>query len=101
MDANLKAKWIEALRSGEYPQSRLGLRNAEGFCCLGVLCDVMGADWKSDGEVVVCGIRQAGYLDDVLLKTVGFSEETQEHLYNMNDGGMPFSKIADHIEANL
>jgi len=32
--------WIEALRSGEYHQTRLALRDAEGFCCLGVACEV-------------------------------------------------------------
>ena len=30
MDAELKMKWIEALRSGEYKQARLELKNDEG-----------------------------------------------------------------------
>jgi len=33
----LKDKWIEALRSGEYEQSRGGLHEEDGHCVLGVL----------------------------------------------------------------
>lgn len=31
---------IAALRSGQYPQGKSRLRNAHGYCCLGVLTDV-------------------------------------------------------------
>lgn len=33
-------KWIDALRSGNYTQARGGLRDGDGFCCLGVMCDL-------------------------------------------------------------
>lgn len=33
-------KWIEALKSGDYTQTKLNLRDTEGFCCLGVACDL-------------------------------------------------------------
>lgn len=33
-------EWVEALESGEYPQTRECLRNEEGYCCLGVLSDI-------------------------------------------------------------
>ncbi len=32
--------WIAALESGEYKQAQGRLRTNEGYCCLGVLCDV-------------------------------------------------------------
>ena len=35
-----KAAWLAALRSGEYEQTTDSLRRPEGFCCLGVACDV-------------------------------------------------------------
>jgi hypothetical protein len=49
MDPTVKAYWLTALRSGEYPQTSGKLHRAatvgvnvdpepEGFCCLGVLC---------------------------------------------------------------
>ena len=36
---NFKA-YLQALRSGEYPQTKSYLHTDEGFCCLGVMCDV-------------------------------------------------------------
>lgn len=42
MKPDIKQKWIEALRSGEYVQGTGCLHNADNgsFCCLGVLCDL-------------------------------------------------------------
>lgn len=40
MDADVKGKWLEALRSGEYEQTTGALRSTNGYCCLGVLCEV-------------------------------------------------------------
>ena len=33
-------KWVDALRSGEFKQARKALRTSDGFCCLGVACEV-------------------------------------------------------------
>lgn len=33
-------KWLNALRSGKYKQTKRSLQNDKGFCCLGVACDV-------------------------------------------------------------
>ena len=56
MERALRDRWVEALRSGKYEQTRGTLRrNKEqelagmeptpvGFCCLGVLCDVINPD---------------------------------------------------------
>jgi hypothetical protein len=40
MNPEIKAQWVEALRSGEYEQTNGYLRTDSGFCCLGVLCDL-------------------------------------------------------------
>ncbi len=55
MDKDIKQKWLEALRSGEYKQAREELRSidpgsdTQSFCCLGVLCDIhakeTGGEW--------------------------------------------------------
>lgn len=44
----LQVQWIEALESGKYKQDKGALRRAQdgGFCCLGVLCEVMGMQWE-------------------------------------------------------
>lgn len=44
---NQKA-WIQALRSGKYKQAKKRLKTENGFCCLGVACDLTGEDWEVD-----------------------------------------------------
>lgn len=53
--AELRAAWITALESGEYKQVQGTLKdpNGNGYCCLGVLCDVYSkltgrGEWRSD-----------------------------------------------------
>lgn len=41
MDPVLKAEWIDALTSGEYPQGNHYLNKDGKFCCLGVLCELL------------------------------------------------------------
>lgn len=42
MNPEVKAKWVEALRSGKYLQGKHSLRTVDDkFCCLGVFCDVI------------------------------------------------------------
>jgi hypothetical protein len=51
MDPEVKAKWLAALRSGQYRQAKHHLRNGnDGYCCLGVLCEIAVAD-----EVIPAG----------------------------------------------
>lgn len=40
LDPEVKAKWVEALRSGKYKQGRYNLHYKDTYCCLGVLCEV-------------------------------------------------------------
>ena len=40
MNKKIKAKWLTALKSGDYRQGRMELKNGPEFCCLGVLCDL-------------------------------------------------------------
>lgn len=35
-------KWVEALRSGKFQQTNGALRDLDGYCCLGVACEVSG-----------------------------------------------------------
>lgn len=45
-----RARWVEALESGDYPQTTGELRNSTGFCCLGVVEDLRGADWDHHND---------------------------------------------------
>jgi hypothetical protein len=50
MNPKVKAKWLAALRSGEYEQTVGKLNdNHGGFCCLGVLCDIYTKEHENSG----------------------------------------------------
>lgn len=115
MKTEIKGLWIEALRSGDYVQGRdcLKATTADGttHCCLGVLCEVAdipfieedknryGVDYAIKGDAD--GFNNDAFLPVNLLKEFGLTNEQQIELADMNDGGMTFSEIADHIEQNL
>lgn len=97
MDKKTKTKWLKALRSGKYKQGMESLSQGRGeqktFCCLGVLCDVLDVDFRSNGA----------YLPRGLGKKVGLDKEAQEDLANKNDGrcgekALSFKQIANFIE---
>lgn len=114
MDPAIKARWVAALRSGEYKQGHERLRDSDGrFCCLGVLCDLRakeaGEKWATeDGVFFFHGA--SSYLPTDLLSWCGFSnaigplvciDGRQTRLANHNDDGRTFAEIADAIEAQL
>jgi hypothetical protein len=95
MEAELKEKWVAALRSGDYKQTKVELRDGNKHCALGVLCEVGGLPldergWSLDGREVYAWLdQQFGGSDDVV------------RVYSRNDEGMPFPELADWIEENL
>lgn len=94
MKAGLKAKWIKALRSGEFKQTRGVLRRSSagsrGYCCLGVL------------KTLDPKIRKARNGDEILSPaTCGLSKEVQNILARKNDKGSGFKAIADYIEKHV
>jgi len=47
MTSENKAKWLEALRSGEYKQGSYALHKSDRFCCLGVAIEVLtDLEWE-------------------------------------------------------
>lgn len=119
MDENLKNEWIIALRSGEFKQGRASLFNPNNnsYCCLGVLCKILGATMyhedcldksvllKSTGEVLSGGgalltqsfQRRIGLTDDVCSKLTyknDFMDSNNIHRYSFDD-------IANYIEENV
>ncbi len=54
MTRELKQRWLEALRSGKFPKGKYYLKDTRGdrpvYCCLGVLCEVIGAPTTAEGE---------------------------------------------------
>jgi hypothetical protein len=105
MDAEIKRKWVEALRSGKYAQAQGVVREENSFCCLGVLCDVGGATWTKDkfGYVAAyAGDECCTGSPDALDDAVGLQIAQRHILMRMNDTEhASFSKIADYIEEHL
>jgi hypothetical protein len=50
MNPEVKQKWFDALRSGKYEQGSEKLRGANGYCCLGVLCDLYAQEHDTQWE---------------------------------------------------
>ena len=106
MNENAK-KWVAALRSGEYPQTKKCLQDKNGFCCLGVACDlyqkeVGGIDIDSRGFIDGSEYGQVlphevmGWLG---LRTKDGSITIEQRLSLYNDEGKSFSEISDIIES--
>lgn len=101
---DIKSRWIEALRSGKYSQSTGTLRDTNGYCCLGVLCDIVageiGTGWERRSNSYCFDGKPYSMLPQVVCNYVG--EFPQVTLITMNDAqGTSFNEIADYIEKNL
>jgi hypothetical protein len=91
MDKDLKAKWIAALRSGEYKQGIGVLHHPvkKTYCCLGVL------------HRVITGEAPSRYWDCDRPNDIMDIDGKVADLTAMNDEGSSFQEIADYIEKHL
>ena len=98
MEAQLRNKWLKALRSGEYEQCEGQLHiQDDGYCCLGVLARCAGyASYDIENHWIDIADLKDKELSHQLTK------EDESHLIHMNDGGDDdFPAIADWIEDNV
>lgn len=101
MDQDLKARWVKALRSGDYAQGQMVLRYNNKFCCLGVLCDVSGAGKWVDNDSIY-QVDERRFEMDLGSGSLWLRREHEAMLIEMNDEhGASFAVIADWIERNL
>lgn len=115
MKPEIKEQWMNALRSGEYSQTRGFLRTSDGFCCLGVLCDLYsketGTKWGEYqgkftnssfiGEFATLPtevVEWSGIGEQNPYVCLNFSEGHYLILSAMNDSGVEFPEIADTIQ---
>ncbi len=122
MNKEIKQKWVEALRSGEYKQGKGTLRtNNNLFCCLGVLCDILSPDkWVNNIHVHsmygITGVLSQEILDItgiswnnpyINLEKVSNREKLKKYVFplpneitlsSLNDKGVPFEEIATIID---
>lgn len=112
-----KAKLIAALRSGEFPQTRGCLRDMDGYCCLGVACEIFRretdtGEWCWDETEQRFKFQSASHRDSAVLPWIveeWLSAESRNLEYDKgpyvktslsekNDRGFSFNEIADILE---
>lgn len=128
-DRDLKARWVEELRSGRRKQGFGFLRIVDDGetreCCLGVLCSLVEPDgFQPTSHSGVTGMHAFVYthggetpreraqrfwsnrstrsVPRALQQKIGLTSTNASHLATMNDRqGASFADIADWIERNL
>lgn len=127
MNADVKAEWVEALRSGEYEQGESFLRRTNGeFCCLGVLCELAVKHGVIPEPTLEPNASVYYYIDESVqdsydawlppkvkewagieadegrmpepLPFKNDEKGTTNNLTGLNDNGYTFAEIADIIE---
>lgn len=130
MNPDVKARWVAALRSGDYQQwtgrLRLPADGTDEFCCLGVLCDISAGDdvghWTGIETELVCykagAEERSTALPFAVMKWAGLGEDDPDvtaadprsdgaprrsyALSTVNDEWcLDFMAIADLIERGL
>lgn len=126
MKPEIKKKWLNALHSGKYKQQCEGkLQTPNGYCCLGVLCDLYAKEnnldhqWTEydDGVSFYFHFQDhCQFLPPTVIKWSGLSDENpvvkdedeeveNEEYYvslaELNDDGYSFEYIANLIESQL
>lgn len=113
--AERRERWAEALESGKYAQTKGALRDRNGYCCLGVACDLYAKDtgeaWKKDADgyqfLYNVGSLPQQVCEWLGLKDHGFGTYCGQFwvgggidsLAGRNDGGASFQEIAELIRA--
>lgn len=99
MKKEVAEQWVEALRSGEYQQTRGRMRatdesGARSYCCLGVLCEVLRE------EITTIAFPSPEIQEMAGMRTKeGHIPSKDFSLSWLNDEGrLSFSEIADVIE---
>ena len=112
MNEQVKEKWLSALRSGDYKQTKSCLHKGDGFCCLGVLCDLYGKENNVEWKLVDAGIYYE-FQDKKacpplsVVEWAGFGSSNPYicsrslTLGELNDNGSTFNEIADIIQEHL
>ena len=113
IDRALMLKWIDALRSGKYTQTRGFMRTPEGFDPMGVLLDIIDSegwgepfipdsDWPSGRAYVPFKYHGGIYtfqLPYEIADDLGFYDSDVFKIIELNDKrGMDFEQIADYLE---
>lgn len=108
LDPDFKKRWVDALRTGKYKQTRNSLYDQEtqGYCCLGIGYKVKFGKEPPIGKMLLTP-RLRSIKDKQDLKVLNQSTNTEHGsveslLIQKNDGdNWSFKKIATWIEKHL
>ena len=118
MDKKIKAKWLKALRSGDYDQTEGALcrvlDTGAAYCCIGVLVEIVrGEDIWEDTAIGSTALAMGNgprytpnesFYGEVGIKE-GYDEslgrKTISKVIALNDNGKSFEEIAEVIEKEL
>lgn len=112
LNPSVKEKWLKALRSGKYKQSKGYLCDPYGYCCLGVLAKIknkldetddtgydFGSDLAQNGTKLKAKEKLVTCSTFVPNNWVDYTAQLK--LVKMNDRGRSFKYIAAWIEKML
>lgn len=106
LNKKFKAKWLNALRSGKYAQTKETLADTDGFCCLGVACVVAGIPLNKIGDnALPSDLREEDQMKlPPFFREADYAkgknaEKIVNKCVNMNDTqNLTFKQIADRLE---
>lgn len=107
MNDNAK-KWVAALRSGRYEQTKGALERGGRYCCMGVACVVAmraGVPLERTGSDsgTVAYNSCTGLLPSSVAAWLGLNDTGGDYLSgkltDLNDRGTPFAQLAEIIES--
>ena len=120
MDQEIKQQWVDTLRFGNYPQTFNRLQDDNGYCCLGVLCElavkagiipapVYAADddtpgtkvWHYDDDFTAALPYRVSQWAGLDIDNPVLDLDNGTTAIICNDRGQSFSDIADLIQKNL
>jgi len=128
MKADIKDRWVNALRSGDYKQGTQCLLSEDGsYCCLGVLCDLymkesnQEVEWETTEDSRGVNMKVASFygyttiLPETIREWAGLNEQSPSVTYvdmdgeggyfmlsNLNDEHeLSFEELAELIEEQL
>lgn len=100
MISKIKKLWVSALLSGKYKQAQGALKNGDGFCCLGVLCDVHRKATKKRGFDRNGDYRgEGGTLPECVAKWAGLENDSPE--VSIDGKTTYLSVVNDDLEFNF
>jgi len=101
MRPEVKQAWIEALLSEQYSPTIGRLRDEQGFCALGVLCDLhsrwTGVRWEYKPGWGYSYLGSQGYPPIQVLHFADLSPRVMRRIADWSDLGMPFYRLANRI----